>query len=378
MTRRLLSGAAGLVLLGTALVLVQAGTTSADPAARGGTPSPEDPGSPGAGEPLPIAGALDDLAEAFDCARQLSLAFQDLGRRVGPAVASISSNLPTRGGQLRQVAQGSGVVVTPGGLLVTSHHVVADGTVFRARFDDGREIEAAILGTDPETDLAVLQLEGEDFPHAPLSTRAPQRGEFVLALGSPLGLGLSVTTGIVSGLGRKNLGLGITYEDFIQFNSDINFGNSGGPMIDMEGRVIGIVAAVSAEEPRQGEGRGVSFAIPGEMVKRVSDDLVEHGFVRRGYLGVRTSPLFASRGSRRTSGVRVQEVVPGSAAEAAGLRSGDVLRSIDGVELRRTDTLLETLAGMAPGTRVALELERDGERSTVEVELGQRPPVGED
>jgi len=256
--------------------------------------------------------------------------------------------------------------------------VVADGTVFRARFDDGREVEAAILGTDPETDLAVLQLEGEDFPHAPLSTRAPQRGEFVLALGSPLGLGLSVTTGIVSGLGRKNLGLGITYEDFIQFNSDINFGNSGGPMIDMEGRVIGIVAAVSAEEPRQGEGRGVSFAIPGEMVKRVSDDLVEHGFVRRGYLGVRTSPLFASRGSRRISGVRVQEVVPGSAAEAAGLRSGDVLHSIDGVELRRTSTLLETLAGMAPGTRVALELERDGERSTVEVELGQRPPVGED
>jgi S1-C subfamily serine protease len=365
MTRRLLPGAAGLLLLGTTLVLGQAATapTSSTDPVRGETR---------------ISGALDDVQEAFDCANQLSLAFQDLSRRVGPAVASISANLPTRGGQLRQVAQGSGVVVTPEGLLVTSHHVVADGTIFRARFDDGREVEAAMLGADPETDLAVLQLEGESFPHAPLSTRAPQRGEFVLALGSPLGLGLSVTTGIVSGLGRKNLGLGITYEDFIQFNSDINFGNSGGPMIDMEGRVIGIVAAISGEEPRRSESRGVSFAIPGEMVRRVADDLVEHGYVRRGYLGVRTRTQFASRGGRGEPGVRVTDVVPGSAAEAAGLLAGDLLISVGGVELRRTDTLLETLAGLAPGTRVAILLEREGERSTVEVELGQRPPVGQD
>ena len=181
-----------------------------------------------------------------------------------------------------------------------------------------------------------------------------------------------------SGLGRKNLGLGITYEDFIQFNSDINFGNSGGPMIDMEGRVIGIVAAISAEEPRRSESRGVSFAIPGQMVRRVTDDLVEHGFVRRGYLGVRTRSLFASRGRRGQPGVRVTDVVPESAAESAGLEAGDTLLSIDGVELRRSDTLLETLAGMAPGARVEIVLERDGEQQTVEVVLGQRPPVGED
>lgn len=368
---RTLHAAAWLSLLGASLGLVQGVSTTADAAV---TPVQDRDRS------ARTPGALADLEEALDCAKDLSKAFQALSARVSPAVVSLTSNIPTSNGGTRQIAQGSGVVVNVEGLVVTNNHVVADGELFYATFEDGREVEAAILGTDPDTDLAFLQLEAGDYDFATLAPRKPQVGEFVLLIGNPFGMGHSVTSGIVSALGKKNIGLDIKFEDFIQTNSDINPGNSGGPMIDLFGQVVGINTAISAEESRARTGRGLSFSIPSPMIQRVMDDILEFGYVRRGFLGVRSTPQyeFASNSSRRwrnrpIRGIRVDEVVPGSSAADAGLAVGDILLKLDGTALAERDSLLQTVARVLPGTAVELQFEREGKVTKREIVLRQRP-----
>lgn len=312
---------------------------------------------------------LEDLEESIECVKRLSDTFQELSRDVGPAVANVTAHVKTSRGE-RQLAQGSGVVISPDGLLVTNFHVVSGGKVFRASFDDGREVEAAIVGTDPESDLAFLQLEGDDFVSARLAEREAQVGEFVLALGNPFGMGFTVTSGIVSRLGRRNIGLDVLFEDFIQTNALIYPGNSGGPLIDLHGRVLGLNTAVE-ERSR----RGISYAIPADMIARAKKDIIEVGYVRRGYLGVRTSAVQTSRGGRRSSGngARVYEVIPDSPAEEFGVEVGDVLLSLEGTAVNSRGDLLQVIGRLQPDKPVELVYVRDGVESKKQITLVQRP-----
>lgn len=317
------------------------------------------------------ASSLTELEKSIECVKGLSETFKALSQGVGPAVASVTSHVETSRGT-RQLAQGSGVVLTAEGLLVTNYHVVAGGKVFRASFEDGRDLEAAIVGTDSDSDLAFLQLEGDDFAYARLAEREAQVGEFVLALGNPFGMGHTVTSGIVSGLGRRDIGLQLLYEDFIQTNALINPGNSGGPLIDLFGEVLGLNTAI--EESGR---RGISYSIPAKMIRRVQKDIIEFGYVRRGYLGVVTESLNSGRRSRsrdrsRSPGRRVVRVVEESPASRAELEVGDVLMSVEGKPLISEDDLLLALEAITPGTTIELVLQRDDVEVKRQVVVGER------
>ena len=365
---RTLHAAAWLSLLGASFGLVQGVSTPAT-AAQDLDRSARTPG------------ALADLEDALDCAKTLSEAFQSLSARVSPTVVCLTSNLPTSRGGLRQIAQGSGVVISVEGLVVTNNHVVKDGEIFMASFEDGREVEAAVIGIDSESDLAVLQLDQGEYEFATLSAGKPQVGEFVLAMGNPFGMGHTVTSGIVSALGRKDIGLDLVFEDFIQTNAEINPGNSGGPLIDLFGQVVGINTAISGDTSRARSGRGLSYSIPAPMVKRVVDDIIAFGYVRRGYLGIQHSTAHEVSSSRGRSwrnrgpmrGVAVNEVVEDTPAFDAGLKKGDVLLSLDGVRLDQKDLLVKVLDRLMPGTEAEVVLERDGKQLVRTLTLQQRP-----
>lgn len=371
---RTLHAAAWLSLLGATLGVVQ------------GAPTPASAAMPPAQErdrSAQTPGALADLEDALDCAKDLSKVFQGLAARISPTVVSLTSHIPTSNGRTRQIAQGSGVVVTTEGLVVTNNHVVSGGEIFYASFEDGREVEAAIVGTDPGSDLAVLQLENGEYDFARLAEGKPQVGEFVLLVGNPFGMGHTVTSGIVSALGRHDIGLDIMFEDFIQTNAEINPGNSGGPLIDLYGQVVGINTAINADDDRQRKGRGLSYSIPSPMVKRVVDDLIAFGYVRRGYLGVRSEEAYELTSSGRprrpykVTGVRIEEVLEGTSAAEVGLERGDLLLSLDGTKMDRRGALLRAVERILPGTQVEIVFERDGERIVREVALRQRPDDGE-
>ncbi len=366
---RTLHAAAWLSLLGASLGLVQGVSTPALAAQE-----------PALDRSARTPGALADLEDALDCAKTLSEAFQSLSAKVSPTVVSITSNLPTSRGGMRQIAQGSGVVISVEGLVVTNNHVVKGGEIFYASFEDGRQTEAAIIGIDPDSDLAVLQLDQGEYDFATLSAGKPQVGEFVLAMGNPFGMGHTVTSGIVSALGRKDIGLDLVFEDFIQTNAEINPGNSGGPLIDLFGQVVGINTAISDDSNGARRGRGLSYSIPAPMVRRVVDDIIAYGYVRRGYLGIehRTAHEASSSGRRSwrrgpMRGVAVMKVVEDSPAYDAGLESGDVLLSLDGVRLNEKDRLVRVLDRLVPGTETEVVLERDGRQLTRKLTLVQRP-----
>ena len=317
------------------------------------------------------AAPLDPLAAA----RQISEAVQGLCAEVGPAVVAVEVLEPSpwsrRG--LRVVRRASGVIVSAEGWIVTNHHVVEGAQDLRAVLIDGRELEARIQGTDPDTDLAVLRVEAEDLPFAPLSERGrPNVGEWVLAMGNPRGLDLTVTQGIVSGNGRSDLNIA-RYEDFVQTDAAINPGNSGGPLVDLGGRVIGINTAMGIES----EGSvGIGFAIPAAFLRPVLEGLVEEGRVRRGYLGVSMGELSKGAAERAgydgTSAVRLRNVVSGSPAERAGLEAGDVVETFDGDPVLDRADLLNGIGLARPGTPIRIGVWRSGERLALLVELAER------
>jgi putative serine protease PepD len=260
---------------------------------------------------------------------------------------------------------GSGWVYDDRGHVVTNEHVVEGADEVTVVFQDGTEVPARVVGTDRSTDVAVLELERE-HESAPLplgSTSSLQLGDTVVAIGSPLGLQGTVTAGIVSGLGRDIQAPNqFTIDGAVQTDAALNHGNSGGPLLDASGRVVGMNAQIASET---GANTGIGYAIPVETVKEIADELIASGKVEHPYLGVGIEDA--------ESGARIAEVRSGSPAAEAGLRQGDVVTGVAGSEIESADELQDAVAEREPGDSLELTVERDGETRTVTVELGTRP-----
>lgn len=276
--------------------------------------------------------------------------------------------------QVRQ-GLGSGVIVSDNGYVLTNNHVVDGADEIKVKLDDDREFIAELVGTDPQTDVAVLRIQAEDLPVATLANSDQLRvGDIVFALGNPLGVGQTVTMGIISATGRRTMGiLGQSgYENFIQTDAAINQGNSGGPLVDGEGRIVGINTAILS---RSGGNIGIGFAIPSNLVANVMQSLMETGQVQRGYLGVNpqelTPGLAEQFGIEDGRGALINAVLPGTPAEKAGLQPGDVIVKVDDRSVHDHIALRLIISQMRPGTTHTIEYYRDGELHTVEVELGR-------
>ncbi|QDV56178.1 Do family serine endopeptidase [Rosistilla oblonga] len=272
---------------------------------------------------------------------------------------------------------GSGVIIDASGLILTNNHVVADATNVMVKLADGREFQASEVKTDPKTDLAVLKIDGaSDLVAARLgNSDRIEIGDWVLALGQPFGLEGTVTAGIIS---AKSRGIGITArENFLQTDAAINPGNSGGPLVNLAGEVIGINTAISS---RSGGNNGVGFAIPIDEAKWVSDQLIKDGVVRRAMLGVGiqkvSHELASSFGVESNHGVLVTEVVKGSPADKAGLKSGDVILTFSGREVHDPRGLQNVVEQCAVGSKQKIEIMRDGSKMTIEAVCEVQPEAG--
>ena len=329
----------------------------------------------GAGRLVPTV-APPATEDALAVARTLSSAYQRLAKRVGPAVVLVKT-YRSQNGRRRNVQDGSGVIVRRDGVIVTNDHVVRSAEEFVVVLTDGRRLPARMVGTDRDTDLAVLKVDADGLVHAPLDADVQASvGEIVLAMGNPLGLGHTVTSGIVSGLGRTDLNVAF-YEDFIQTDAAINPGNSGGPLINLEGEVLGINTAVGMA--RNGDA-GIAFAIPSHMVRRVMDDLLRYGVVKRGFLGVTNYRWGAERRLRQAhldgyegvSSIIVQEVELGTPADRAGLEENDIILSIHGLRITDQKSFRTAIADVPPGARTTVRVWRDGEQLALPVTVTLR------
>jgi serine protease Do len=282
---------------------------------------------------------------------------------------------------------GSGVIVSADGYILTNNHVVVDQSGDSAdtiivQLADGREFEAELIGRDPRTDIALLKIEGDALPSVPMADSENLRvGDVVFAIGNPLGVGQTTTMGIVSATGRSNLGILGTggYEDFIQTDAAINRGNSGGALIDAEGRLVGVNSAIISPI---GANIGIGFAIPSRIARNIAQTLVRYGEIRRGFLGVSIrdldEDLAAALGLDSTDGVLVERVQEDEPAEEAGIERGDVIVSVDGEEVSNVGELRFQIASIAPGTEIEIEVLRAGKRRVFEVTLGSlEDPTGE-
>jgi serine protease Do len=269
---------------------------------------------------------------------------------------------------------GSGVIVSPDGYIVTNNHVVDGAKQVTVVLSDGRELSARVVGRDPQTDIAVVKVSGRDLPAITFASSGKvEVGDRVLAIGNPFGIGETVTTGIVSATSRR-AGIGLAYEDFIQTDAAINPGNSGGALVDVEGRLVGINTAILS---RSGGFQGVGLAVPADLVGNVVDNLVAHGKVVRGYLGVGiqdlTPGLADSFGIKAQSGALITDVRPGTPGARAGLKSGDVVTAIDGQPVDSASRLSLSVGETAPGTKLTLDVLRDGKTEQVAVTTASKP-----
>jgi S1-C subfamily serine protease len=268
---------------------------------------------------------------------------------------------------------GSGVIVSPDGYVLTNNHVVERGARFRIGLVDGRELTAKLIGTDPSSDLAVLKLETrERLPAVPIGRSEDLLiGETVIAIGNPFGLASTVTTGVVSALHRNFKAGERTLFDFIQTDASINPGNSGGPLLDIEGRLIGINTAILGDRSS-----GIGFAIPIDRARRIAEDLIEHGEVREGYLGASVADLPPREGAAASSsgGVQVTAVDPGSPAEKAGVRRGDVVELVDGLAPEGAEEFRFRLRELPIGGAARLELRRGAQKLSVTVPAVELTP----
>ncbi len=267
---------------------------------------------------------------------------------------------------------GSGVIVSPDGYVLTNNHVVERGTRLRVGLLDGRELIAKVVGTDPSSDLAVLKLDAKErLPFVPVGRSDDLMiGETVIAIGNPFGLAHTVTTGVVSAVHRNFRAGDRTLFDFVQTDASINPGNSGGPLLDIDGRLVGINTAIIGER-----NAGIGFAIPIDRARRVAEDLIAHGEVREGYLGVSVDDLPARDGAREgtSGGVVVTGVDPGSPAEKAGVRKGDVVEAVDGSPVQGAEEFRFRARDLGIGAATRLDLLRGKARVPVElraVEMG--------
>jgi putative serine protease PepD len=273
------------------------------------------------------------------------------------------------GGRAPGEATGSGFVIDEDGHVVTNQHVVEGAESVRVEFADGTEVDAEVVGTDPSTDIAVLDVDRPSSELTPLEfapTGGLQIGNPVIVVGSPFGLEGTLTTGVISAVGREiESPNGFTIENAVQTDAAMNRGNSGGPVLDTGGRVVGVAAQIRSES---GGSDGVGYAIPGDTAKRVAQELIADGKVEHAYLGV----------SLEDDGpARLVDVVGGSPAARAGLRTGDVVTEVDGRSIETGDALREAIAAKKPGDELKLTIERGGDEREVTVELGTRPDTAQ-
>ena len=274
----------------------------------------------------------------------------------------------------RQFSLGSGVVVSPEGYILTNNHVIETADEIEIALADGRKAVAKVVGTDPETDLAVVKINLQNLPAITLGHADQVRvGDVVLAIGNPFGVGQTVTMGIVSALGRNHLGIN-TFENFIQTDAAINPGNSGGALIDVNGNLLGINTAIYS---RSGGSLGIGFAIPVTTVKTVMESIISTGQVVRGWIGVEpqdiTPELAESFGLAKKSGAIIAGVLKGGPADKAGMRPGDILVAVEGKPVSDTTDMLNLIAQLTPGNRAKITVLRKGQESTVDVLVGKRP-----
>jgi serine protease Do len=272
------------------------------------------------------------------------------------------------------IAQGSGFIVTPDGYMLTNNHLVGESEKISVKLADGRSFDAKIIGVDPDSDVAVIKIDAENLPCLELAdSGALEVGEWVIAIGNPFGLSHTVTAGIVSAKGRSSLGVA-NYEDFIQTDAAINLGNSGGPLLNLDGKVVGINTAIVGP----GGNVGIGLAIPINMAKDIYKQLKETGSVVRGFLGVYPEDIEPDMAEffgidRETKGVLLSEVTAGSAAEEGGLKPGDVVIKLDGAAVDNANDFRNRVAMYKPGSAIELIVLRDGKEMTFPITLAQRP-----
>ncbi len=277
-----------------------------------------------------------------------------------------------------RTAQGSGFIISPDGYILTNNHMVEKAEKVEIELTDGRKFTAKIIGTDSDSDVAVVKIDAKDLPYLELAdSDALEVGEWVLAIGNPLGLSHTVTAGIVSAKGRSGFGLA-DFENFIQTDAAINFGNSGGPLINLDGKVVGINTAIAGSSGNI----GIGFAIPINMAKHAYEQLRQGGTVERGYLGVgimdltdETAPFFGLK--KNAKGVLISEVIEDSAAEKGGLKHNDIVIELNGEPVESRDAFRNQVAMLKPGSRINLVVWRDRKRKALTVKLGKRPSTEE-
>jgi serine protease Do len=318
---------------------------------------------------------------ALDHAKQLSKAFAWSASRIKPSVVEISTGRRVRSPYIRRdtivTGTGSGVIVAREGFILTNHHVIRDVEGVVVSLSDGRQFHARIIGVDSMADLAVLKIDATDLTPA---TFAPTNnltiGQWVLAVGSPFGLEQTVTAGIVSAIGRRGLDFASAnnYESFIQTDAAINPGSSGGPLVNLEGEVVGINTAIQSQD---GSYLGIAFAIPVDMARNVVDSVMANGTVARGYLGVALQPLNqqirTALGYSAEPGLIVDAVMGNAPADAAGLIRTDIITHLNGQRVSDVSLFRRTVALMAPGDSCTLRLFRQGQSHDVVVTLTQHP-----
>jgi putative serine protease PepD len=287
-----------------------------------------------------------------------------LFKRVRDAVVTVHASNGGAG-----EATGSGFVIDKQGHIVTNQHVVSGAQSVRVEFSDGSEVDAQVVGTDPSTDIAVLDV---NRPAAQLTTvsfaseGSLEVGDPVVAIGSPFGLDGTLTTGVISALGREiRSPNGFTIENAVQTDAALNNGNSGGPVLDTQGRVVGVAAQIRSES---GGNVGIGYAILGDTAKRVAADLIQDGSVEHAYLGVSLP---------NDGAAQVEQVVPGAPADNAGLRPGDEVTAVNGEAIESGDQLREAIDAHRPGDKLTLTITRNGDERTVEVTLGERPATAQ-